>query len=392
MDPATRALIEALHREAPYKYALALTGGGTGAAAQLLHVPGGSRTLLEVTVPYSERALSDFLGRTPQQFCSADTALALARRALERSRRFAPGEAVAGVGGTASLASDRPKRGAHRFHLAVVCSPAAGKAVSLTLHKGARDRQQEEAVLDAVLLNVIAEVFGVAQRVEPGLLPGEQLQTELLPRSPLVQLIAGDPDGPAAVCVEVDGRHRLDAPKPPAVLPGAFNPLHHAHRILAAEAERRLGCPVAFELSVSNVDKGALPVEEVRRRLAQFAWDATVWVTRAPTFVEKAALFPAAVFVVGADTAARILSPRYYPEGQPGVLAALSFLSEQGCRFLVACRVAPSGECVGLEDLQVPDAGRDLFLAIPRDEFRIDVSSTLLRGQPTLNPWTDDAR
>src|SRR5437868_3232769 len=111
MDPSTRALIEALHREAPYRYVLALTGGGAAAAAQLLNVPGGSRTLLEVVIPYGENALAEFLGRTPEQFCSPATGLALARRALERARSLAPGQEVAGVGCTASLATDRPKKG-----------------------------------------------------------------------------------------------------------------------------------------------------------------------------------------------------------------------------------------------------------------------------------------
>ena len=39
--------------------------------------------------------------------------------------------------------------------------------------------------------------------------------------------------------------------------------------------------------------------EEVRRRLAQCTWRAPLWLTRAPTFAEKALLFPGVVFVVG---------------------------------------------------------------------------------------------
>ena len=50
MDAATRWLIEQLHC-APYQYVLTVTGGGTQAAAHLLNVPGGSRTLLEIMVP-----------------------------------------------------------------------------------------------------------------------------------------------------------------------------------------------------------------------------------------------------------------------------------------------------------------------------------------------------
>src|SRR5437762_311819 len=116
MDPATHHLIEALH-QAPYKCVLAVTGGGTQAAALLLNVPGGSRTILEIVVPYHERSLDDFLGHTPDQSCSEGTSREMARRAFERARWLTPGEAVIGVGCTASLATDRPKRGDHRFHL-----------------------------------------------------------------------------------------------------------------------------------------------------------------------------------------------------------------------------------------------------------------------------------
>src|SRR5579871_3179174 len=108
MDLAVRQLIESLHRSAP-KYVLALTGGGTSAAANLLAVPGGSRSVLEVLVPYHENALADFLGHSPEQYCSESTAVTMANRASERASWLAPRDVVAGVGCTASLATDRPK-------------------------------------------------------------------------------------------------------------------------------------------------------------------------------------------------------------------------------------------------------------------------------------------
>src|SRR5207244_2940342 len=95
-------------------------------------------------------------------------------------------------------------------------------------------------------------------------------------------------------------------------LPGSFNPLHEAHVELAQTAAALEGTEAAFEVSLVNVEKPALCDEEVRRRLQQFAWRAPVWLTRAPTFVEKGRLFPGAALVVGADTAARIVDRRFY--------------------------------------------------------------------------------
>src|SRR2546425_7335338 len=154
MDPATRRLIEALHH-APFEYVLAITGGGTGVAASLLGVPGGSRTVLEVVVPYGDHALAEFLGHRPEHFCSIETAEEMAQRAFQRCRWLAPGQTLAGIGCTASLATDRAKRGDHRFHIGIRTATHS-RTCSLTLTKGARDREGEEALLDAVFLNAMA--------------------------------------------------------------------------------------------------------------------------------------------------------------------------------------------------------------------------------------------
>jgi hypothetical protein len=235
------------------------------------------------------------------------------------------------------------------------------------------------------LLNTLAAAFGVSERVEPALLPGEMVQVETVPEaSPLSALLRGDLP---AVYVDHDGRLLAEAARPAVLLPGAFNPVHEGHRLLAATASRLTGAAVAFELSVVNVDKPPLPAEEVRRRLWQFQWRAPVWLTRAPTFVEKARRFPNVVFVVGADTAERIVAPRYYQGCEALMAEALATIRARGCRFLVAGRCDATGKFVGLDDLQLPEPCRDLFTAIPESAFRLDLSSTKLRGQaPKTGP------
>jgi hypothetical protein len=182
-----------------------------------------------------------------------------------------------------------------------------------------------------------------------------------------------------ALCQTAAGDLTPTAPPPPALLCGSFNPLHDGHMRLAEVAEARLHVPVAFELGVVNAAKPPLTSDEVRRRVAQFVGRRDVWLTREPTFLGKSALFPRTTFVVGFDTAERIVAPRFYG-GPDGMLAALWAMRERGVRFLVAGRVDAIGRFQTADALVVPDGFRDLFAAVSEAEFRADIASTTIRN------------
>ncbi|MDH7569588.1 MAG: hypothetical protein QHJ73_08390, partial [Armatimonadota bacterium] len=140
----------------------------------------------------------------------------------------------------------------------------------------------------------------------------------------------------------------------------------------------QLGQPVAFELSLHNVDKPPLTEAETLRRARQFSPWATLLLTTRPTFREKARCFPGCTFVIGYDTAVRVVDPRYYA-GEEDMRAALEEVRQHGCRFLVAGR-ALDGAYRTLADVPIPAPFRDLFAAIPESAFRVDISSTQLRA------------
>src|SRR5262245_47768467 len=89
LDASWRQIIAAMHASGR-QVVLAITGGGSGAIAELLRVPGSSRLLLEAVVPYDSRALAAFLGVEPAQACSVETAMAMAQRAHERAAKLQP--------------------------------------------------------------------------------------------------------------------------------------------------------------------------------------------------------------------------------------------------------------------------------------------------------------
>jgi hypothetical protein len=378
-DAAWRQLISALHASGR-KAALAITGGGSGAIGELLRVPGGSRLLIEAQVPYDELALTTFLGFAPAQACSSHTTIAMARTARTRAARLAPtGADLVGLGATAALVSDRPRKGEHRFHIAFANSTGIAHCACV-LAKGRRDRAAEEDLVSHAIVLWLAHACGVAAPSPRSLLDPDEHYAESVVAfvDPIDQLLAGETD---RVTVQPDGQMILSAPQPFVLFPGSFNPIHEGHVSLARVAEELRQQPLAFEISVTNVDKPPLAREAVKRRLAQFAWKWPVELTRAPTFVEKSRLFPRATFVVGADTAERLFGPKYYGDDEGRMHAALEEIANAGSSFLVAVRVDAMGRVRALNDIPVPGRYADLFTEIPEHRFRLDTSSSEIRAR-----------
>jgi hypothetical protein len=382
-DTAWQQLISALHGSGR-KAALAITGGGSGAVGELLRVPGGSRLLIEAQIPYDERALAAFLGFAPAQACSADTAIAMAQSARTRAARLVPaGSNLVGLGATAALVSDRPRKGEHRFHIAFANSTgpnSTGAHCTCVLAKGRRDRAAEEDLVSRAIVLWLARACGIAAPSPRSLLDADEHYAEtVIPAGDTIdQLLAGELD---RVTVQPDGQMILSAPQPVLLFPGSFNPLHEGHVLLARVAEELRQQPLAFEISVTNVDKPPLTGETVRHRLAQFAWKSPVELTRAPTFLEKSRLFPSTTFVIGADTAERLFGPKYYGDDELRMHMALEEIASSGGRFLVAVRIDAAGRVHALNDIPVPWRYADLFAEIPEHRFRSDTSSSEIRAR-----------
>ncbi|MYE85928.1 MAG: hypothetical protein F4X31_06765 [Gammaproteobacteria bacterium] len=347
-----------LLHDSPWQGVLHLTGGGAGMLSELLGEAGASRTLIEARIPYAEGSLEALLGGRPDQACSAPTARALAMAAFQRALHHGARPAF-GFGVTASLATDRPKRGPCRAHLAVqTLGHTAQTQIALRGERAA----QESALMEFAWQTLL----GALALSDPSKANLEQVAAT----DEWQALIAGS-------------RRSTPAPQRPAlILPGSFNPLHDGHRRMMAVAEVRVGQAGVFELSVENPDKPLLDYIEIHQRLAQF--QGKICLTRLPTFRDKAAEFPGATFAVGIDTLLRIADARYYG-GAAQRDAAVAAMLDAGVSFLVFGRLI-DGTFQNLSHAILPEALRGVCTEVSEDEFRADLSSTDLRRRTTPDP------
>ncbi len=476
IDPNYLRRIEMIRdiHQSPTKVVIAVTGGGSLAISDLLTVPGGSKTVLEGSVPYTRGAIARFIARVPEQYCSPRTARQLAMAAFhrgqyhvnasrneggvlplephyaefdERAAAVSPASLfekrhseegkiddyidLIGVGCTASLVTDSPKRGEYRVHIATQTLRRT-TTCSLQLIKGARNRWEEERLVADLILNMIAnakeplpvastpttvptlsappdddsfgQTFGLGtqdsleiQEILPlGLKSGEKIVARRTVASPpLVDLFFGETI--AVLWQQGEIRYyRLRKELPPtqqtpiynsqaefmqAIFPGSFNPIHEAHRQMIEIAQKRLGNRVALEIAVQTVDKPPLDYTDLQDRLAQIELmlpGQAVWLTQAKMFEEKAELFKETMFVVGADTLQRFADLRFYHQNTHALHDVLRMIAYRDCRFLVFARQSPNG-MVSMRTLSIPDMLRSLCDEVPVNEFAMNISSSDIR-------------
>lgn len=374
MDIEIHDAIRRIHASSA-KIVLVAAGGGMRSMTWLMATSGASRTILEALIPYSDRALTDFLGERPRRAVTAETAESMASRAFERAVSLSDSQAtLIGVACTAAIATDRPRRGKHRVH--VSCKTQESLVTySLELVKGRRDRSDEDTAASLLVLRAIVDAADAGPAAPLPLAPPERVRVTGT-GDPITLLLAGAAE---SVLIAADGSVQIDGRPRGVVLSGSFDPLHIAHCELAATATETLRKPVAFEMSIVNVDKPPLSAACARQRLTQFAGRYDVVLTRAPTFSQKAKILPDTTFVIGYDTAKRLIDPRYYQHDERMMMDALTEIRRRGGGFLVAGRLDDSAFRT-LDDIRLPSELQDMFQALPEGRFRRDISSTELRA------------
>ena len=345
--------------------AIYITGGGTSILPEVLSQPGASSTILDARIPYSINALSRLLKHQPKQACSQTVANDLAMTAYQNATEIGNSDIpIFGVGCTASIATNRERQGKDRFYIGIQTSQKTYNS-EMILERDSR------AIQESIIVESIWQ--GLRQTLDLEIVCEEQKLASLKYRhikapNPWVNIMLTNEV--AATESNHDGK---------LLLPGAFNPLHRAHIKMLEISEEITGMEAAFELSIDNVDKPTLNFLEIEERLSQF--HNPVWLTRLPTFVEKARHFPNSYFALGLDTFLRLIDSKYYAT-TADCSNAISEIISLGNKFIVFGR--EENDCFRtLEDIDIPSNLQKICIGISKHKFNESISSTILReGRP----------
>lgn len=283
----------------PVRVYVSASGAGSGIQDLLWSVPGASHYLVGGIFPYAKEALTKFLGYEPEKFCGPATAMDMAITSYLAASNGDPAVSPVGLGITASVASKQEHRGDHRVYGAVVSRHGIYASHIVLPKDGPDGRRSDGGTADNIGMDL---VMAAVRPIDQGALADFRAATEgkLLRDASAEALLAL-----YARPLFTRNGQRLNLPTGKLkMLPGAFNPVHEGH--YAATDEQTI-----FQITAKTPHKEPLGVIEILDRLQRIRGRDVLILEKGATYLDKARMFPGTQFVIGTDTLARIMDPKW---------------------------------------------------------------------------------
>lgn len=427
-------------------FSLNVTGGGVQSLQWLFSTPGASKSVQNACIPYSKNSVDQLCPKLSKDssYCTEERVIQLAKKAFQVSMESIISDSssihvneesinVFGVACSASLTTDRSKRGDDKAFIAIYTS-SHYQVFRLYFDKATYSREMQDNICSKQIINAIGETcglfpfFDINQDHEGVALERKRYQLESFLDKLYNQHMSNAIFFPTKENIDkwivMD---ELNLPERSLVFPGSFNPLHEGHIGLVNAVVKKSNSSrlVIFEIAIINADKPKISLETVYERLNQFYIENNslidyfyqhriqyaISISTQPLFTAKSKLFPSCDFIIGADTLLRLFDLKYYVSNSnqvesninprevsiANITQAFSVISENKCKFYVGGRVPQavadkssiSPEFLTTENiLSSNPIGRlmssiwpQMFISFSEDEFRFDISSSEIRAQ-----------
>lgn len=136
---------------------------------------------------------------------------------------------------------------------------------------------------------------------------------------------------------------------------GSFNPMHDGHVAIIDYIYNKYKVPVDLEISLSNVEKSPINIDEVWKRYKQIQSIhkpsfGRLYITDNARYLEKAKILPDVTFVCGFDTMKALCDGKHYK--QEKFENVIREFSKLGITWLVFPRHKNDGTVSKLEDFK----------------------------------------
>jgi hypothetical protein len=245
-------------------------------------------------------------------------------------------------------------------------------------------RANDGAIADIIGINLIlsvADIEPIPIHADSGIESGQLVETpEGLILRPAKHTGPDIEPGFGTVMIGIDGNVEEVEPDPDEhiIMPGSFNPIQFGHDFIAQAARTLTGRKPVLEITAQNIEKDGIGLDEITARAARLKGRWPVILTESNTrFTDKAEAYNGCDFIVGFDTARRIVDPTYY-DSPEALRNALDGFREANVRFYVAGRRDEDGVLRTAADIRVDGEHSSLFVDLGGD---FNISSTMIREQ-----------
>ena len=277
------------------EFVLVFAGAGGRAIDRILSIPGSSKTVLEIIIPYSNNSLDDFLGLKPEKYVSPETAELMAKKAYDRALKlkFNDNSNILGVSITATLPTYYNKKGEIKSYIVIYHSMGLIK-YEINFQNQSLSRNYYENIISNCVIKAINDFYNNRQSLE-----SKDININKKEYGSYFESLSNN--HLKSILIDINGEIINNFLKPSAIISGSFNPLHKGHIELYKFSKTLFSSDVFFEISIPNVDKSNLLEKDLNLRVSQFKNNYPLLITNSSKFHMKSELFKETNFIIGID-------------------------------------------------------------------------------------------